>query len=241
MLGLDHTGPGLPRAQGWQKIYSTIERELLYRSVFGRFQVNELELARHYKVGRTVAHETLLRLQASGILSKGEKARWSIVPLDSQRLNELYELRQLIEPVLVGNAARRIPAEILAPMQARLRAAIRRHPEVRFEELDNLEHDLHVTCLEYGGNREMFEALRRTRCILISGKHLLGNFLPYPRIDPFLAEHLEVLEALVARDAARARQAIRRHLLAAQEKVETRLKQFRARYTITPISFVSST
>jgi DNA-binding GntR family transcriptional regulator len=86
----------------------------------------------------------------------------------------------------------------------------------------------------------MFEALRRTRCILISGKHLLGNFLPYPRIDPFLAEHLEVIEALLSRDAARARLAMRHHLEAAQDKVETRLTEFRARYTITPISYVSS-
>jgi len=239
MLGLEENGHALPRVQAWQKIYSTIERELLFRSVFGRFQVNELELARHYDVGRTVAHEALLRLQSSGIVTKGEKAHWYIVPLDSKRLNELYELRKLIEPVLVGNAAAHIPADTLARMQARLTAVIRQHPQVRIEELDGLEHDLHVSCIEYGGNKEMLEALRRTRCILISGKHILGKYIPYPRIDPFLREHLAVIEGLLSREPRRARQAMRTHLESAHAKVEARLQAFRNSYSLTPISFVS--
>jgi len=240
MLGIDESSRTLPRVHAWQKIYRTIERELLYRSAFGRFQVNELELARYYHAGRTVAHDALLRLQASGIVTKGEKARWYVVPLDSQRLNELYELRKLIEPVLVGNAAARIPADTLAQMQSRLRDAMRRHPHIRTDELDALEHDLHVSCLEYGGNREMLEALGRTRCILISGKHILGKHVPYPQLDPFLGEHLAVIEALLSRDARRARAAMRAHLEAAHAKVEARLQEFRQTYTLTPISFVSS-
>jgi DNA-binding GntR family transcriptional regulator len=239
MLGIEESGHALPRVHAWQKIYRTIERELLYRSVFGRFQVNELELARHYHVGRTVAHDALLRLQASGIVTKGEKAHWYVVPLDSRRLNELYELRKLIEPVLVGNAAARIPADTLSQMQSRLGGAIRRHPQVRIDELDGLEHDLHVSCLEYGGNREMLEALRRTRCILISSKHILGKHVPYPRLDPFLGEHLAVIEALLSREPRRARQAMRTHLESAHAKVEARLQAFRKSYTLTPISFVS--
>lgn len=240
MLGLEESGHALPRLHAWQKIYGTIERELTYRSVFGRFQVNELELARHYGVGRTVAHDALLRLQSSGIVSKGEKAHWYVVPLDSQRLSELYDLRKLIEPVLVSNAAAHIPADTLAQMRSRLDVVIRQHPRVKTDELDDLEHDLHVTCLGYGGNREMLEALKRTRCILVSGKHILGKRIPYPRLDPFLGEHLAVLDALLARDPRRARQAMRTHLESAHVKVEARLQAFRNCYTLTPISFVSS-
>ncbi len=240
MLGIEESSRALPRVHAWQKIYRTIERELLYRSVFGRFQVNELELARYYHAGRTVAHDALLRLQASGIVAKGEKAHWYVVPLDSQRLNELYELRKLIEPILVGHAAARIPADVLAQMQSRLREAMRLQPQVRIDELDGLEHDLHVSCLEYGGNHEMLEALGRTRCILISGKHILGKHVPYPQIDPFLGEHLAVIEALLSRDPRRARQAMRTHLDSAHAKVEARLQQFRKSFTLTPISFVSS-
>ncbi len=239
MLGLEEGGGALPRVQAWQKIYQTIERELIYRSVFGRFLLNELELARYYKVGRTVAHDALLRLQATGIVIKGEKAHWYVVPLDPKRMNDLYDLRELTEPVLAAGAATRIPEQTLELMANRLGNAMRRYPRIDIDSLDSLEHDVHVTCLEFGGNPEMLEALKRTRCILISGKHILGKQMPYPRFDPFLGEHLEVIEALQARDAKRAQQAMLSHLRAARVKVETRLQAFRASYTLAPISFVS--
>lgn len=238
MLGLEEGEGALPRVQAWQKVYQTIERELIYRSVFGRFLVNELELARYYGIGRTVAHDALLRLQATGIVIKGEKAHWYIVPLDPKRLNDLYDLRELIEPVLMTSAATRIPEQTLESMAERLGNAMRRYPLVDIDSLDRLEHDVHVSCLEFGGNAEMLEALKRTRCILISGKHILGKQMPYPRLDPFLAEHLEVIEALRSRDAKRARQAMLSHLQAARVKVETRLQAFRESYTLAPISFV---
>jgi DNA-binding GntR family transcriptional regulator len=239
MLGLEDNGYALPRVHAWQRLYGTIERELIYRSVFGRFRVNELELARHYGVGRTVAHDTLLRLQASGIVDKEGKAHWYVVPLDSRRLEELYQLRLLIEPVLVGEAAGRIPAETLARMRGRLCAVMQQHPPARLDELDGLEHDLHVRCLEYGGNKEMLEALRRTRCVLISGKHILGKQIPYPPVDPFLGEHLAVIEALLSQEPRRARLAMRVHLESAHAKVEARLQAFRDSYTLTPISFIT--
>lgn len=239
MLGIGEGGRVVVRMHAWEKLYGTIERVLLYHAAFGRFQVNELELARHYHVGRTVAHDTLLRMQASGIVTKGEKAHWYVVPLDSKRLDELYEMRKLMEPVLVGNAATRIPADTLAQMKKKLCAAIRRHPQVGIDELDGLEHDLHVSCLEYGGNREMLEALRRTRCILISGKHILGKHVPYPKLDPFMGEHLTVIEALLSREPRRARRAMRTHLESAHAKVESRLQAFRKSYNLTPVSFVS--
>lgn len=239
MLGIEEGSRALPRVHAWQKIYRTIERELLYRSVFGRFQVNELELARYYHAGRTVAHDALLRLQANGIVTKGEKAHWYVVPLDSERLNELYELRKLIEPVLVASAATRIPDDVVGQMRSRLRTTMERYPQVKIDELDGLEHDLHVSCLEYGANREMLEALGRTRCILISGKHILGQQVPYPRIDPFLGEHLAVIEALLSRKPGRARQAMHAHLGSAHAKAEARLEAFRSSYTLNPISFVS--
>lgn len=237
MLGLEGGEGALPRVQAWQKVYQTIERELIYRSVFGRFLVNELELARYYHIGRTVAHDALLRLQATGIVIKGEKAHWYIVPLDPKRLNDLYDLRELIEPSLLAHAASHIPEQTLELMADRLADAMGRYPRVDIDFLDSLEHDVHVTCLEFGGNAEMLEALKRTRCILISGKHILGNQMPYPQLDPFLGEHLEVIEALKARDAKRARQAMLAHLHAARVKVETRLQAFRESYTLAPISF----
>jgi DNA-binding GntR family transcriptional regulator len=125
-------------------------------------------------------------------------------------------------------------------MRSRLSAAIRQHPKNRVDELDGLEHDLHVSCLGYGGNREMLEALERTRCILTSAKHIPARRTPKPRLDPFLGEHLQVIDALLARDPRRARRAMLAHLDSAHTKVEARMQAFRKSHTLSRISFLVS-
>ena len=82
MLDIDEPREALRRSFAWEGIYEEVERAIIHRSAFGRFRVNELELARHYKVGRTVAHDVLTRLQALGIVDKDERQRWTIVSLD---------------------------------------------------------------------------------------------------------------------------------------------------------------
>jgi DNA-binding GntR family transcriptional regulator len=102
-----------------------------------------------------------------------------------------------------------------------------------------LENDLHVKCLEHGGNFEMLGALRRTRCILILSKHILGTEMPYPKTDPYFEEHLEVIEGLCMRDAHRARLAMLAHLRAARHKVAERLVAFQKSYSMVPVSFIA--
>jgi len=239
LLGLHENTPDISRVPTWQKIYHPIERELIFRSAFGRFRVNELELSHHYKIGRTVAHEVLTQIQSTGILMKGGNTQWFTVPLDAKRLDDLYALREVIEPVLVGHAALKIPPDTLNAMKQRLLNAMKRYPKVDPSDLDALENDIHITCLEYGQNVEMLEALKRTRCILIVGKHIYGTEMPYPKIDPFFEEHLRIIEVLAKRDSERARRAMLTHLQTARKKVANRLVAFRKSHSMAPISFVT--
>ena len=239
LLGLNEDSPDLTRVPTWQKIYHPIERELILRSAFGRFRVNELELSHHYKIGRTVAHEALTQIQSTGILMKGDKTQWFTVPLDGKRVNDLYALRELIEPVLVARAASKLPPDTLNAMKQRLLNAMNSYPKVDPSDLDSLENDIHITCLEYGHNVEMLEALKRTRCITILSKHILGKEMPYPKIDPFFAEHLRIIEGLDKHDSERARRAMLAHLQAARKKLADRLVAFQKGYSMAPISFVT--
>jgi DNA-binding GntR family transcriptional regulator len=44
-----------------------------------------------------VARNLLLRAQAIGILEKGAKAHWYVVPLDEDRLRDIFEVRATLE------------------------------------------------------------------------------------------------------------------------------------------------
>jgi DNA-binding GntR family transcriptional regulator len=231
LLGLDGDSAELPKVWGWQRIYNGIERELVFRSALGRFRLNELELARYHDVGRTVAHDVLVQAQSIGLVAKDERSRWYIVPLDEKRICDLYDLRELLEPAALVSALRHIAPETLQAMQQRLTAAAQAYPEISAAEMDSLERDLHVSCLEFGANPEILEALKRTRCLLITAKHMLGDQVSYPKDEPFMAEHLAVLNAMQRDDAAQVTEQMRIHLRIARAKVLDRVALFRTIFT----------
>jgi DNA-binding GntR family transcriptional regulator len=93
--------------------------------------------------------------------------------------------------------------------------------------MDALEHGLHVTSLGYCGNREIMEALKRTRCLHFTQKHMLGAQISYPAAEPFMTEHLDIVGAMLRNDPAGVEAGMLRHLRTARAKVIDRLAVFR--------------
>jgi DNA-binding GntR family transcriptional regulator len=231
MFDINVDQQNLRRFLAWEEIYESVERAIVHRSVFGRFRVNELELARHYGVGRAVARDVLSRLQSLGMIEKDERQRWMTVPHDAERLGNLYEIREQLEPVALRKALPLLNHGVLENMRKRIVGQIKLYPNVSATAMDDLEFDLHVRCLMPCPNREMLGALQRTRCVLTLSKHVLGVALPLPRRDPFMTEHRDIFDAMLASDGRAAAKELRRHLRASRPKVIDRLQQFRASFT----------
>jgi DNA-binding GntR family transcriptional regulator len=238
LLGLDEANPELPRTWAWQRIYDSVERALIFHSALGKFRVNEVELARHYKVGRTVAHDVLVQAQSTGLLAKDERLRWYVVPLDEKRVCDLYDLRELLEPKALAASVGRVPPGFLSGMAERLEAAIAAYPRVSAAEMDALEHGLHVTSLGYCDNREIMEALKRTRCLHFTQKHMLGAQVSYPTDEPFMTEHLDVVRAMLRSDTAKVEAQMLTHLRTARAKVIDRLAVFRRSFTGSDLPYI---
>ena len=222
---------GVRRTWAWQHAQDEVERVLVRLAVLGRFRINEAALADSLGIGRTVARDVMVRIEASGVVEKTDKAHWVTVPLDDARLNDLYALREILEGAAVAEAAARLPPTLVAAMVERLDAVRRTYPAAGPEVLDALETDLHVTCVGHAANKEILGALLRTRCIIVSSKHLLGRETALPPDDPFLDEHRLVLSALGAGNGPAAADAMAVHLGSARAKVIARLGAFRASYS----------
>jgi DNA-binding GntR family transcriptional regulator len=123
-------------------------------------------------------------------------------------------------------------------MRSRLRVAVQSYPDVSAEQLDRLEHDLHVACPSFADNREMLAALIRTRCTIISSKHILHQVGGLPASDPFMREHDRVLAALQKNDATAAAAALLAHLRSAREKVSSRLRTFRLTQSLPALPYI---
>ena len=238
MLLLDDDEGLNAKSFAWQPHYYDFEREIILRSVFGRARVNELALARHLDVSRTVAHDLLIHAREVGIVYKDDGSRWWIVPLDEARFDNLYELRILLEPVAMTSAIGRVPDERLDEIEARLHRVQERFPAVTGADLDLLESDLHIDCIGHGCNPEIIEALKRSHCILVAGKHIQLALGSDARVDPFMDEHLEIVAALRAQDPIAVRETLVRHLELSAEKAVHRLAAFRGSQRVAELPYI---
>lgn len=238
MLDIEDEAAASPKTFAWQSFYYDFENTVILRAVFGSFRINELALARHYNVGRTVAGDILNHAAKNGIVVRDDKSRWWINPLDEERFRDLYEVRLLLEPAALKTAMQRIPAETLAAMRRRLVAVSEKFPDIASAELDALEEDLHVATLQYSTNSEILEALKRTRCVLVAGKHIQRAVRGTMPIDAFMGEHLDIMDAITARNYPLAEKALTSHLEASSNKARDRLQAYLATSQVTPISYV---
>lgn len=223
----------------WQALYEDVERIVVHRSFFGRYRINENELARHFGVGRGVARDVLLRLETLGIAEKDDNFRWSIVPLDSQRIRDLYEVREQIEPIALSSALGGLSEEHLGAMLARLSQATADYPDVSASTMYELELDLHLRSLQACPNKEFLSILKRTQCILTLSKHVVGSRIKMPEYEPFLAEHIAVFKMVQKRDEEGLRKAMRDHIRNSQPNVQARASYIRERYQPDEYSFIA--
>jgi len=239
MLGVDGSvEPVVHKTLGWQAIYDEVERDIVHLSVFDRYRVNELELARHFNVGRVVARDVLLRLEALGLLEKDARLRWVTKPLDARRLNHLYELRLLLEPTALRSSVPAVTLDELHTMMCSLRRVMADYPRTTRVELDQLEADLHIRLLSRCPNVDLLHSLERTRCVLTLSKHALGETVPMPPSDPFMSEHLGILEAIAQGEMDVAQNLLREHLEASRLKLITRIEVVRNTYKTPTLPYI---
>jgi len=211
----------------WQALYEEVERRIVTRSFFGRARINEIELARHYGVGRAVARDVLLKLETLGITGKDEHFRWTIVPLDDRRITELYEVRERIEPFAIAQAMDTIPDSEIERMLGRLTEAAEAYPHVPVDLLYDLELDLHIRSMQACPNREMISILQRTHCVITLSKHVLWHQSRMPENDPFIAEHIAIFEMMRKRNRQDLMNAMSDHIANSRPKVIERAKEVR--------------
>ncbi|WP_170294994.1 GntR family transcriptional regulator [Paracoccus aestuariivivens] len=208
----EHSGLRLTAQTGWERIYPEIELAIVSRSSLGSWRLNEAALARHHGVSRTIARDVVGRLQNRGIIDKDERGRWFAPGLTAHHMDQLFELRWLLEPVAMEKALPHLPAGLLDAMRDELEAAMEKGAQRDAGLLDYLEHRLHVELLGYCGNDALIRAISLPQSLLIAHHMLYQLTLELFGTEPFLAEHLEVVNRLRAGDIDGAKGALIAHL-----------------------------
>ena len=186
-------------------------------------------------VSRTVIRESVKSLVAKGLISTGPKVGTRVLPADrwnwfdpdviiwqsqagltAEFLRDLQEMRRIVEPAAIRLAAERATAEDLA------------HAEAAYEGMryaveaggDYVSHDLkfHQSLLLASRNRMMVQMSKALSALLRTSFEISTKRKDGPRSS--LPLHRAVLDAVIARNPARAEKAILILIDGAHEDIE---------------------
>jgi DNA-binding GntR family transcriptional regulator len=192
-------------------VYERVKALIMDSRIAPGVRINIDAVARELEVSQTPLREALARLGADGLVVKHARRGYVAAPLLSRtELDELYELRLLLEPYAAARAAERITGACVDRLEAEL-ATCDQAPEQGYQVHGGLAaHDrrLHDLVLELAGNETLRTAFNRTHTHL----HLYRLYYGWRTGNEAIAEHGAVVDALVARDPRAAAAAMREHL-----------------------------
>ena len=208
------------RSQGFvEEVFQIIRADIMSLRIPPDTRISIDQLARELEVSQTPIREALSMLEATGLVTKRHFVGYCSAPqLTRQQLDELYEMRLLIEPYGARCAATRMPDADLEKLRKHANAMEPGGTRTSYNRFADADSALHDMIAAGSGNRLIQDSLAR----LHSHLHIFRLRFHSEVTQEAYAEHAKLLEALVRRDAARAESAMRAHI----EKSYKRLVQF---------------
>ncbi|GAA1101812.1 GntR family transcriptional regulator [Pseudonocardia alni] len=209
----NHGAPAVDR------VHTALRAEILDGVRPAGSRLREEEIAEAHGTSRTPTREAIRRLAADGLAELTPRRGAVVLAWDDDDLDELFDLRVLLE----GHAAARAAVSGRADL-ARMRdlcaamEAVEDPPD--HAEITRLNLALHHEIHRAGGRRALRELVGR----VVEAPLVRTTFRRYTaeRLARSFAQHRELVAALAARDPEWARAVMTAHLRAAREVVRDR-------------------
>jgi len=178
-------------------------------------------LAREFDVSSSPIREALTRLSALGLVTSTSFAGFSVTPVPDRRwFEQLRDYRIIVEGWAARELARRQPADVISRMTDSLLAmegeTIGRHAR-DYIPISREDEIFHEAMAEASGNDILVQTLRNLRPHLQHAR--LFSRVPQ-NIEPLIAEHRAILNAVIAGDPEAAGAALEAHLIASWSRYD---------------------
>ena len=185
-------------------------------------RLKEEELARELGISRTPVREALLMLQAEGLVVATPNRGAMVRVHDAEDLDDLYQLRALLE----GHATRRAAARISEVEVEQLRSSCERFdalsPEQDLRGLVRENLLFHNTILDVAGSARLAGMVRKVIELPLVYKSYIWYSPDQKRIS--VHYHRQIVNALAARDAERAELIMKEHVFEARDLLVSRVR-----------------
>lgn len=204
-------------AQAAEEATATLRAAILSGAIDPGTRLGEVELAEQLGVSRTPVREALRRLAADGLVEVRPNRGARVAQWSTGDLEEIYELRALLESHGAARAAGRIEAAKLAGLEdlcTAMEACVRRGRKRDLDRLTSLNADFHQRVLDASDSPRLTALMP----VVVRVPLMVRTFHRYSpeALARSLGHHRELVAALRAGDGEWARSVMRSHVLAAR-------------------------
>lgn len=199
------------------RAYDEIKRLIITLGYKPGEYLNEARISDELQIGRTPVHQALDRLMRDGLVEVIPRKGVIVKPISVDDVVDLVEVRQLNEPYFTALAAERATADEIAEMRRVLANEPKGVPSDDPEAAMLADRTFHDLIAKASKNpvfmefvRPLHDRILRFWFVSLSRKQQLH------RVE---VEHADILEAIVARDAEKARHLMHEHIVSFKENI----------------------
>ena len=173
--------------------------------------VDEQALAAQYGISRTPLREALKVLASEGLVTLKPRRGCYVTEISERDLDEIFTVMALLEGQCAADTARKASETDLIHLRSVHDELERAAGANDIDGFFEANQAFHQEVQQIADNRWLTQAITDLRKVIKLSRH--HSLFSEGRLAQSLAEHRDILQALLARDAARAETLMRAHIL----------------------------
>ncbi len=223
--GKGTTEKSAPQAEDSSQVaYHGIRRMIYTRELVPGQKIAYRDLADKLHLSPTPIVQALKRLELLGFVCHETNRGFSMSPFSVKEIEEIYEMRELIEPSLIPATVEKLNKTGLGELKAALEAHQAAEREVFLKDRLFKNREFHLTLASLSGKETQIRILQNLFDILF----LKYSNLPRTSLTATDQEHQEIYDTVSVRSAERAQKVLKNHVTNVKVQVLTSVRKILA-------------
>jgi DNA-binding GntR family transcriptional regulator len=167
-------------------------------------------LAARFAVSATPVREAMLDLVREGLVETVANKGFRVTEVAEQDLDEISELRLLLEPPVVAKVARAIPDSDMPELRRLAQEIVDRAAEGNLVDYTEADRAFHLRLLSYSNNARLVDLVADLRAH--TRLYGLSQLMERGELESVAREHLDIVDTIETHDPRAVERIMRRHI-----------------------------
>ncbi len=213
-----------PREDSSQVAYQGIRRLLFTKELVPGQKISTADLAEKLQLSPTPIIQALRRLELMGFVSHEPNRGFHITPFSIKEIEEIYEMRELLEPSLLRATIENLKKEGIAELKKAMEAHLAAERDFHLKDRLFKNKEFHLTLASLSGKETQVRMLQNLFDLLF----LKYGGLPSTSLTATDQEHQEIFDSISMRSLDRAQRVLKNHITNVKTQYLASIRKMRA-------------